>query len=454
LEQLEIRKGVGLLIDDDVLRELVVAQLVKEGRTHLLRGRGGIHTFGDGWCARFWRRHNQSSRVAGTKMREDMPDDFDKKKDVYITVGAYLINKYNIPPELWINCDETNALFVTMARKTRATKGSKRIRLIGIGKDKAQITCTLAVAGDGQVLPYQLIFGGTTVRCHPTSGEVVTGSIVTHTKSHWQIVETYIHLIETVYVPWKNDRIRSLGLPPDQWVLLKHDLHYTHKDPRVLAVLMPRLTMGALKPQMISFVNKGYKAIATPAMKAAIAKSFQEDGLFAEMVSSERVAVAAATLASERSAAEDEESRRHVAELQSLLDSMAVGEEMDNEEADKDDIAQGQCEGVPEVEVEDDASDDDDNDSDGVAVTAPAVNVTAPVNVSAAAGATVTVNAPVTVTAPVTMNVAAALPAVLTRAVVMKMKVSELRNTLTARGLNSSGSKAEMMLRLVDVLSL
>jgi len=49
---------------------------------------------------------------------------------------------------------------------------------------------------------------------------------------------------------------------------------YLADNPETPHLWMPRLTMGALKPQMISFVNRGYKAITTPAMKTAIAKSF------------------------------------------------------------------------------------------------------------------------------------------------------------------------------------
>ena len=35
-------------------------------------------------------------------------------------------------------------------------------------------------------------------------------------------------------VPYKNAKIAQLGLSLLQWTILKHDLHYTHKDPKVL----------------------------------------------------------------------------------------------------------------------------------------------------------------------------------------------------------------------------
>jgi hypothetical protein len=87
LAQINSRRNVGLCVDDDILRTLIVALLLKEDKMELLRRNGGVHTFGQGWCSRFWRRHNLSSKVAGTKMREETPADFDKKRDVYIDVG-------------------------------------------------------------------------------------------------------------------------------------------------------------------------------------------------------------------------------------------------------------------------------------------------------------------------------------------------------------------------------
>ena len=48
--------------------------------------------------------------------------------------------------------------------RSRAPEGRSKSRVIGVGKDKAQITCTLAVAGVGELLPYHSIFEGETNR--------------------------------------------------------------------------------------------------------------------------------------------------------------------------------------------------------------------------------------------------------------------------------------------------
>ena len=58
-------------------------------------------------------------------------------------------------------------LFVTRATRQRVTKGAKRVSLIGVGKEKSQITVTLGVnEGTEKLLPTQYIFNGKTNKCH------------------------------------------------------------------------------------------------------------------------------------------------------------------------------------------------------------------------------------------------------------------------------------------------
>ena len=59
----------------------------------------------------------------------------------------------------------------------------------------------------------------------------------------------------------------------------------------------PKLTMGALKPFIVEFVETGMQACRTPEFKETIKKAFANDGRFADIRSSERQAIALAELA-------------------------------------------------------------------------------------------------------------------------------------------------------------
>lgn len=277
-------------------------------------------------------------------MRE-IPKDFEEKKRKYLRIGAELISRHRVPPELVINGDETAVLLVNRAKVTRNTAGAKRVRILGMGEDKAQITATIFATEAGSILPYQMIFQGKTDRVHPPKGTKPDDCVWTHTSSHWQTVASYIELLENVIVPYKTNMIAALGLPPNQGTILKHDLHFTHKDAAVLEFMRqnniyplyvpagctdilqecdvvinkpfknalrkgyrdhidnlfnihresgapatefsPKLTMGALRPFLTGFVQRGIEALKTPEMKACIQKSFATDGCFEIMRSDE-----------------------------------------------------------------------------------------------------------------------------------------------------------------------
>eukprot|EP00981_Chlorochromonas_danica_P006397 scaffold1377_cov198-Ochromonas_danica.AAC.10 len=69
-----------------------------------------------------------------------------------------------------------------------------------------------------------------------------------HTESHWQTPISYMRYIQQVLVPFRDKAIIRLGLPSNQYAILKHDLHYSHKDPDVLALLKLRCFVSLFVP--------------------------------------------------------------------------------------------------------------------------------------------------------------------------------------------------------------
>ena len=79
---------------------------------------------------------------------------------------ATIAEKYNIPPSLILNSDQTPSKYVTVGRTTMAPKNSNRVGLAG-SDDKRSITLTLTVTLDGKILPFQIIYGGKTKQSLP-----------------------------------------------------------------------------------------------------------------------------------------------------------------------------------------------------------------------------------------------------------------------------------------------
>jgi hypothetical protein len=335
LNQLKIRMESSLPVDNDVARELLLPLLHEHSLTHILKERGGYCSFGQAWANRFFKRHQLPFRAATTKARE-FPADFAEKEENFINILSAAVVKYSVPPALVLNMDETNVQFVSNPKKTRAIKGSKRVRLQGIGKEKAQITVTLAVSETGDVLPPQFIFGGKTTKCHP-SVPAPAGGYYTHSTTHWQTPATFAEWIQRIVVPFRDVTIKEKGFHATQKMILLLDLHYSHKDLNVslkimeenniIPVFIPAgctdvmqvldvccnkpfkaavkkafrdfahlefkrwtdagnvpesfllpVKISQLKPQLPSFVGKGVEALSTLAAKESIQKCFQKEG--------------------------------------------------------------------------------------------------------------------------------------------------------------------------------
>ena len=111
-------------------------------------------------------------------------------------MAAKMVCQHNVPPDLVYGQDETNAHFLSRPNKTRATKGAKRVRLLGVGSEKPQITVTFTLKETGDVV----VFGGKTNRCQPQN-PAPANTYYDHTMSHWQTPATYITYLEKVVIP-------------------------------------------------------------------------------------------------------------------------------------------------------------------------------------------------------------------------------------------------------------
>ena len=79
-------------------------------------------------------------------------------------------------------------------------RGTRRIEIGGL-KDKRQITAVFCGSIQGDFLPVQLIYKGTTERCHPRF-KFPPGWHVTHSKNHWSTEKTMLEYVDNIIVPY------------------------------------------------------------------------------------------------------------------------------------------------------------------------------------------------------------------------------------------------------------
>jgi hypothetical protein len=272
-----------------------------------------------------------------------LPADFEELKQDYIRIGSIILNDHSIPPQLVYGLDETSVQFVSQKSRTKCRKGEKKVRVAGIGEDKACITVPLCIKESGEVLPPQYIFTGKTNRCHPA--QAPPSGYFTHTHSHWQTPFTLIEFLERIVLADRDRVVAERNLPETQHCLVKLDLHYSHFDEDVLNFMSthrmmplfvpagctdqlqecdtvlnkpfkqgvkaafrdhlhhaftehvnaghepnlwaPKLTTGALKPFIVTFVEAGIACVKKDAFAETIKNAFNRDGHFQVMRSAE-----------------------------------------------------------------------------------------------------------------------------------------------------------------------
>lgn len=160
------------------------------------------------WAYSFLRRMNYVKRKATTAKSKYSVADFSEIKRSFLRSVYETVTMEEIPPELILNWDQTGIMIVPSSSWTMHERGATRVELTGL-KDKRQITAVFCGSIQGDFLPIQLIYKGTTSRCLPRHKFPVDWHI-THTKNHWSTEATMIQYIERIILPYVNaNRERS-----------------------------------------------------------------------------------------------------------------------------------------------------------------------------------------------------------------------------------------------------
>ncbi len=124
---------------------------------------------------------------------------------------AYLVKVYNLPPSLVVNINQRGIHLVPMVRERAWEKrGSKVVGVLG-GDDKRSITTCVFSFADGALLPFQLIFQGTTKRVLPkirgTQIGLNHGFHFTMTNNHWLNLESMQEFVNFILVPQLDNEV-------------------------------------------------------------------------------------------------------------------------------------------------------------------------------------------------------------------------------------------------------
>jgi hypothetical protein len=183
------------------------------------------------FCSR-WARDNMSwSWRQRTTAASKLPNDWRQLGIDMAKRIAYFVQIYGVHPSLVVNMDQTGVHLAPADQRTYEHRGSKQVA-VNAAEDKRQITACIASSLDGDLLPLQLIFQGTTTACHPPATDSAKNSLIhiTHSENHWSNQQTMREWIESVLMPYAERQIVTHSLPPASKLVLVLDVWAVHKS--------------------------------------------------------------------------------------------------------------------------------------------------------------------------------------------------------------------------------
>ena len=228
-----VRKFVTALRDSGgpISTSIVIAAtkgLLRKCDPPLLKDFGGPIILEKTWARSLLQRMNFTKRK-GTKAAKHRPDDLDELGGKFYRRIGRRVRKLDIPDELIINWDQTAVEVIPCGNWTMNERGEKQVEIKGID-DKRQYTALLACSLSGEMLPPQIIYQGTTERCHPHV-DFPDDWDIWHSSSHWSTTDTMVRYVQKIITPYVRHVQQELGTasPP----LLIFDVFAAHRTEQV-----------------------------------------------------------------------------------------------------------------------------------------------------------------------------------------------------------------------------
>ena len=181
------------------------------------------------WSQSLYRRMKFVRRRVTRAARNQDADPEVTAREFYRKIRRAVRN-HDIPAPLIMNTDQSGCRLVPSTAYTLAEQGSRQVTING-KDDKRGITALLTSTIEGQLLPPQLVYEGTTKRCHPPNSAIFPPEWdLTQTSNHWSTIESMVRFIKEVVVPYCEEKRMEFDLPDDQKALLILDTYRPHTN--------------------------------------------------------------------------------------------------------------------------------------------------------------------------------------------------------------------------------
>lgn len=255
--------------------------IVSALRPYDLKDRGGTVAFSEHWGYDLLKRHDWRWRMRTTGHRH-LPDDVRKAEELLHAALCRIAMMYNIPPALFVNCDETANLLIPLTNHTFAPAGAEKVAIAG-SEEKRATTLTMGCTPVGRLVPPQMIFPVSTARTLPADGNLPAGWTATFrtarkgkSPSHWANEETVLQYIQSNLVPFLATIKAELGLPSSQKSCVLLDVFRAHLTDKVKEELERNDIVLLTVPASGTDLFQPCDQVVNSKFKQSVKKQFEE----------------------------------------------------------------------------------------------------------------------------------------------------------------------------------
>jgi len=179
----------------------------------------------DSFVGRFVKEKLGWSRRKGTQAGQKLPADAEDQMEACALRLAVAIADHDIPETCIVSGDQTGNTFAQSSQSTYAETGTNQVTIVG-KEDKRAFTIMVGISMGGDVLPFQVIYGGHTDGSLPKLNE--PGSAYKSAndeakrlkfrfepggKKHWSNISTMKSYVTEILAVYFNDQRTRLGRP-------------------------------------------------------------------------------------------------------------------------------------------------------------------------------------------------------------------------------------------------
>jgi len=173
-----------------------------------------------------------------TRAAQKIPDNWEDVCEQSTLRIAYQIKEFDISEAaFFVNTDQTQVVFAPGDKLTYAPVGAKQVSLVG-GDEKRAFTVLVAIASDGTLLPFQVIYEGKSERSCPSPKAphydelLATGARLefSGTKTYWSNIHTMQLWVDNTLAPYFNRRKQEFNRPESQRTVLQWDVWSVHRS--------------------------------------------------------------------------------------------------------------------------------------------------------------------------------------------------------------------------------